>query len=191
MKTVRSTRRKKNSSDGTFHPLEARRAPTALLVIGYGNTLRGDDAAGPRVAQAVEALRLPAVRVLTCHQLAPELAEPIAQAQRVVFVDAAVDRPRKVRLRVLRPHTGAPTSSHAADPRALLALARELFGRAPRAWWLTIPAIRFDFGETLSATTRRGIALAVQKIRALAGAGRSNVPRAVRRAPQRVFSSTK
>ena len=27
-----------------------------LLVIGYGNTLRGDDGVGPRVADAVEAL---------------------------------------------------------------------------------------------------------------------------------------
>jgi Ni,Fe-hydrogenase maturation factor len=27
---------------------------TDLLVIGYGNTLRGDDGVGPRVAEAVE-----------------------------------------------------------------------------------------------------------------------------------------
>ncbi|MDW8308397.1 MAG: hydrogenase maturation protease [Verrucomicrobiales bacterium] len=149
-----------NRSDRATHP--------ALLVIGYGNTLRGDDAAGPRVAEAVEALRLPGVRVIACHQLTPELAEPIAQADRVVFVDAAVAPPRKVRLRRLTPRTTAQPMSHATDPRALLTLARELFGRVPRAWWLTIPAVRFDFGESLSATTRRGIALALKRIQRLA-----------------------
>lgn len=190
MKTIRSTRRKKNSSVGAFHPLEARRAPTALLVIGYGNTLRGDDAAGPRAAEAIAALALPGVRVLSCHQLTPELAEPLAEAQRAVFVDAAVDRPRTVRLRPLKPQTAARPASHATDPRALLALARELFGRAPRAWWLTIPAARFDFGETLSPLTRRGIALAVNRIRALAGVQRG-MARSARRSPHRAFSSTK
>ena len=35
---------------------------TNLLVIGYGNTLRGDDGLGPRVAEAVAALNLPGDR---------------------------------------------------------------------------------------------------------------------------------
>ncbi len=59
----------------------------------------------------------------------------------------------------------------AYDPqgrRILLALARQLFGRAPRAWWLTIPASRFDFGEALSLQARRGVAQAVTMIRTLA-----------------------
>ena len=35
-----------------------------LLVIGYGNTLRRDDGVGPRVAEAVEGLRLAGVRTI-------------------------------------------------------------------------------------------------------------------------------
>src|SRR5687767_15002380 len=67
-----------------------------LLVIGYGNTLRRDDGVGPRVAETVGALRLPGVRTLVCQQLSPEHAEPISQADAVVFVDAAVDAPGEV-----------------------------------------------------------------------------------------------
>jgi hydrogenase maturation protease len=74
-----------------------------LLVIGYGNTLRGDDGVGPRVAEAVERLQLPGVRTLICQQLSPEHAEMISQAERVVFVDAAVDGPKEVQLRELVP----------------------------------------------------------------------------------------
>lgn len=191
MRTARRPRQKKSSSRGLLRPSKHSPARTLWLVLGYGNTLRGDDAAGPRVAEAVAALDLPGVRALACHQLTPELAETLAQSERVVFVDAAVDRPLRVRLRPLRPGPPASVGSHFSDPRAVLALARQLFGRAPRAWWLTIPALRFEFGETLSAPTRRGIAEALNRIRALVNAPRSSERRHGRGARQRAFSRTK
>ncbi len=135
-----------------------------FLVIGYGNTLRGDDGVGPRVAEAIEKLNLPGVRTLICQQLSPECADPISQAHTVVFVDAAVDAPRDVRLRKLEPSESSQLIAHAADPRTLLALARDVFGHAPRAWWLTIPAVKLDFSETLTPEAQRGLAEAVQKI---------------------------
>jgi len=139
----------------------------AFLIIGYGNTLRGDDAAGPRVAETVAAMNLPGVRVLACPLLTPELADPISQAQTVLFVDAAVDAPHKVRLRKLHPAKSAQILAHAANPPALLALARDVFGRAPQAWCLTIPAMKFDFGGDFSPKTQQAIAIALQKIESL------------------------
>ena len=138
-----------------------------LLVIGYGNTLRGDDGVGPRVAEAVEALKLPGVRTFTCQQLSPEHAEMISQAARVVFVDAAVDAPKEVQLRELVPGDTTQLMAHAADPRTMLALAREVFAHAPKAWWLTIPAVSLEFSEVLSRETRDGLAVAVQRIKVL------------------------
>lgn len=139
-----------------------------LLVIGYGNTLRGDDGVGPKVAEAVEALKLPGVRTFICQQLSPEHAELISQAERVVFVDAAVDAPKEVQLRELVPGETTQLMAHAADPRTMLALAREVFGRAPKAWWLTIPVERMEFGETLTPYAEAGSAEAISKIRVLA-----------------------
>lgn len=137
-----------------------------LLVIGYGNTLRSDDGAGPRVAEAVAAMNLPGVRALVCPLLTPELADPISQTRAVLFVDAAVDAPHEVRLRRLEPAESAQIMTHAADPRTLLALAREVFGHAPEAWWLTIPAVNFDFGGGFSEPTQQGIAAALEKTQA-------------------------
>lgn len=142
----------------------------ALLVIGYGNTLRGDDGVGPRVAEAVQALQLPGVLTLICQQLSPEHADPISQAERVVFVDAAVDAPREVQFRELEPGDTTQLMAHAADPRTMLALARDVFGHAPRAWWLTIPAAQMEFGEELSPETQRGMNAAVGRILQLANA---------------------
>ena len=138
--------------------------PAGFLVIGYGNTLRGDDGVGPRVAEAIEKLNLPGVRTLVCQQLSPEYADPVSRAHTVVFVDAAVDAPREVQLRKLEPADSSQLMAHAADPRTMLALARDVFGHAPQAWWLTIPAVNLDFSETLTPEAQRGFAEAVEKI---------------------------
>ena len=139
-----------------------------FLVIGYGNELRGDDGVGPKVAAAVEALHLPGVRTLICQQLSPEHAEPVSQAQVMVFVDAAVDAAREVQFRKLEPAGSTQLMAHAADPRTMLALARDVFGHCPEAWWLTIPAEYTGFTEELSPSVQRGLKEAVDKIRALA-----------------------
>ncbi len=139
-----------------------------LLVIGYGNTLRRDDGVGPRVAEAVEALNLPGVRTLICPLLSPEYADPIARARRVIFVDAAVDKTDGVHFRKLEPGETSQLMAHAADPRTMLALARDVFGRSPEAWWLTIPAIHLGFGTDYSPAAEAGFHTAVAKIRLLA-----------------------
>lgn len=138
-----------------------------FLVIGYGNTLRGDDGVGVRVAEAVAALHLPGVHTMNCHQLSPEDAERVSQAGRVIFVDAAAGG-SEVQLVPLSPGETTQLMAHAADPRTVLALAREIFGHAPEAWALTIPAVRMGFSEELTPQAQQGLEQAVQWIRSLA-----------------------
>jgi len=138
-----------------------------LLVIGYGNTLRGDDGVGPRVAEAVDALHLPGVHTLICQQLSPEHAAPISLAQTVIFVDAAMDGPNEVQLRPLEAGATTQLMAHAANPRTMLALSRDVFGHVPQAWWLTIPAVNMNFSEDLTPEAQRGLAEAVAKIQTL------------------------
>jgi len=137
------------------------------LVIGYGNTLRGDDGVGPRVAETLEAMHLPGVKTLICQQLSPEHAAPISLADTVIFVDAAVDSPKQVQLRRLQPSDTSQLMAHAADPRTMLALSRDVFGHVPQAWWLTIPAVSLEFSESLTPKARLGFAEAVDKIQKL------------------------
>jgi hydrogenase maturation protease len=139
-----------------------------LLVIGYGNSLRGDDGVGPRVAEAVEALNLPGVTTLVAGMLTPELAANVSKADRVILVDAAIDATREVHVRPLAPADSSQIMAHAADPRTILALARDVFGHVPEAWWLTIPAMELGFSEQLSSLAEKGVGEAVTKIRELA-----------------------
>jgi len=143
-------------------------APTGLLVIGYGNTLRRDDGVGPKVAEAVAALALPGVRTLACPLLTPELAEAVSQARVVMFVDAAVDAPREVQKRTLAPAGSSQVMAHAASPPTLLALARDVFGHAPEAWLITVPVEDLGMGEELSPLAQRGFKRAVQEVKTCA-----------------------
>jgi hydrogenase maturation protease len=99
--------------------------------------------------------------------LTPELADPLSRARNVIFVDAALAAPREVQMRKLEPGESSQLMAHAADPRILLALARDVFDHAPQAWWLTIPVVKLDFSEELSPEVQCGLAEAVEKIQAL------------------------
>jgi hydrogenase maturation protease len=139
-----------------------------VLVIGYGNELRGDDAAGPRVVQALEKAGLPDVRTLVAHQLTPELSELISQARAAIFVDASRSpAARKVAARRLDRSLAVDMPAHGSNPRAVLALALAIFGRCPPAWLVTIPGSNFDFGAALSPAAERGVAAAVVCVRRL------------------------
>jgi hydrogenase maturation protease len=139
-----------------------------ILVIGYGNDLRGDDAAGQRAAAHVHAWALPGVEVRTLHQLTPELADPLADSDRAIFLDAhPVSNGTAVRIRSISATTATTRFAHAYDPQGLLTLTQTAFGRSPEAWWITIPALDFAFGAPLSPLTERGIADALTAIRFL------------------------
>lgn len=137
-----------------------------MLVIGYGNELRQDDGVGPRVARMVAGWRRPGVEAMAVHQLTPELAERVKQAERVVFVDAGLGQ--DVAARRLQPVQAAAAWGHTCDPPGLLALAEVLYGPGPEAWLVQVPAVCLGFGEELSAVAQRGMAMAVEQIRELA-----------------------
>ena len=140
-----------------------------LLVIGFGNTLRRDDGVGPEVAGQVEALQLPGVRTLVCHQLTPELAELISRSARVVFVDADAKAAGEAALRPIEAAEAGQVLAHATDPRSLLALSQHIFGAVPQAWVLAVPVDDLGFGDGLSPRAAAGLAVALRQIRALAG----------------------
>jgi hydrogenase maturation protease len=139
-----------------------------ILLIGYGNDLRGDDGIGIVVAETVEAWRLPGVEVVTAHQLMPELSDPISQSSLVIFVDAAATgTPGEVSISPLEPADPTSSSAHAGDPAKLLGLAQTVFGKCPPAWYVTVVAEDMNFREGLTEIAKRGVGEALERIREL------------------------
>lgn len=129
------------------------------LIIGYGNPIRGDDAVGLRVAELAAAKGYHAIAVT---QLVPELAEPISQAERVVFVDCDT-RLSPGEISITEPESGQ--SFHGAtNPSALLDLADDLYGRRPEAIAIGIGPATLDLSESLSAIVESAVARALNSL---------------------------
>ena len=129
------------------------------LILACGNTLREDDGVGPLLASWAEVQWRddPRVRVICDHQWTPEMAEEVAAAEAVIFVDCSLDQaPGEMLLREL---SSAPLKpglvTHHLGAAELLRVAEDLYGSQPRrACLLTIGAGSIELGEGLSEALR-------------------------------------
>ncbi len=138
-----------------------------VVVIGIGNPLRGDDGIGWHAAQRLEALAFPpeSVRVVTTHQLLPELAELLSRADLALFIDATVDgAASEIRIRDVPPQPGQTAFSHAFTPEALLHAARDWYGHAPRGLLFTIGGEDFGHTDALSEQVRAALPDLVSRV---------------------------
>jgi hydrogenase maturation protease len=125
------------------------------LILACGNTLRGDDGVGLWLAAWTEQRfsNQPGVRVIADHQWTPELAEDVARAQSVLFIDCSLDaKPGSLHLTPVEPVSGSPEhNTHHLGAAELLALGRELYNSLPHeALQLTIGAGSTELGEEFS-----------------------------------------
>jgi hydrogenase maturation protease len=175
-------------------PEHAEPAAGRVLVVACGNTLRGDDAVGSEIAELLAAeLEGAGVLLIVTDQLLPELAEDASRSRRVVFVDAAADRPAGsvgVEAVTARPGAadggvspGPPTGrvgrpsraldpfSHGMAPADVLALARDLYSATPDAVVVSVGAESFEPGAALSPAVRSAIPSAARAVLAAVRAG--------------------
>ena len=125
------------------------------LVLACGNSLRSDDGVGPKLATwAEERFREePDVRVVSRQQWTPDLAQDIAAADSVLFVDSSVDSiPGRVCLSPVQSNRGnGDAATHSLEAHELLGLTRSIYGSiASHAMLLTVGASSTELGETLS-----------------------------------------
>ena len=136
------------------------RSMTRVLILGYGNPLRGDDAAGWEAARALAGLEAgDQVEVHALHQLTPEWAESLSRCSRAIFIDASVeDAPGQVSCRRITP-LGAKggTFTHDLTPEILLGMAITLYGACPEALLISIGAESFEPGADLSHAVAQGL----------------------------------
>jgi hydrogenase maturation protease len=140
------------------------------LIVGFGNSLRGDDAIGEIVAQAFSGeAAIDGANVVICLQLTPELAEHLAVVDLVVFIDAAAGiQPGRI---VVTPLRGAPALSvglvHHLNPEELLFLSSSLYGRSPQAFLVAVGAGSLELDEGLSEPVAAAVPAAIAAVRQL------------------------
>lgn len=158
-----------------------------ILVIGYGNPLRGDDGFGGLAAGLLEARRIPGVKVVVSHQLNPELAALLTESSYAIFLDAvdgsspaSETSHSQEKQRLPGTLTAAPVENcdisisgmHHFEPGSLLALAKAVYGEAPPATLIAVTARSFDHSTEISDEVRRAAAKAAEAIAASIRAGK-------------------
>lgn len=143
--------------------------PDRPLVIGFGNRLRGDDAAGLAVAERLRG-RLPGATVLASETVPPDLFSWWGPTSRVVLVDAAcgvlapgavhrfdaLEAPLPCELLRVSTHTGGVAEA-VELARALASLPRELVVYG-------IEGAAFEHGAPLSAPVARAVDEVVERV---------------------------
>jgi Ni,Fe-hydrogenase maturation factor len=151
-----------------------------ILVIGYGNPLRGDDGFGALAAGYVERRQIPGLEVIVSHQLNPELADLLHQSSYAIFLDAVASAPPCATKSPVEGHGGDQPGTlratpvehcdlssggmHHFEPGSLLALAQAIYGQAPPATLITATARSFHHGSEISAEVRQAAATAAEAI---------------------------
>jgi hydrogenase maturation protease len=145
-------------------------APVApLLVFGWGNLSRGDDALGPLLIQRLRAdsATRDGMEFLDDYQLQIEHALDLVGRTRVLFVDASRSGCAPFEVTRLHAARDASATTHALSPQALLQVFCDLQRHDPPP--CTLLAIRgehFALGEAPSALAMEHLAAALQWVRA-------------------------
>jgi hydrogenase maturation protease len=123
-----------------------------LVVIGWGNDARGDDALGPLLLRRIEAMRQPDVETIEAYQLQIEHALDLDGFEAALFIDASYDAPPPFRFAEIGPSAARTPATHALAPEAVLDVFVQIKGRAPPpAYLLAVRGEKFELGEGLSA----------------------------------------
>lgn len=142
-----------------------------VVIIGYGNVLRGDDGIGPLAARSL-AVRLAdqPVTVLEAHQLLPEMAWFVSQAELVVLIDAATGaaageiRRQRLEYAAEQRSMALGVVGHHLTGQQLLAGCRTLYGASPEVFLITVTVESFEVGEGLSEAAQEALPCLVEQV---------------------------
>ena len=123
-----------------------------LVVFGWGNEARGDDALGPLLLRRIAARQAPEVETVEDCQLQIEHALDLVGFDAALFLDADRAARAPCVFREIRARAGRAPSTHALAPEAVLQVFAEVERCAPPpAFVLGMRGERFGLGEELSA----------------------------------------
>jgi hydrogenase maturation protease len=127
----------------------------AILVLGWGNLSRGDDALGPLLVAGLQERLPPAlqseVEFLDDYQLQVEHALDLVGRTHILFVDASLNCAAPFEAHPVQARRDTSYTSHALSAEALLQVFEDMQGHAaPPATLLALRGKVFGLGEPLS-----------------------------------------
>jgi hydrogenase maturation protease len=143
-----------------------------ILIYGYGNIGRQDDALGVLTAENIEKFlsqnSMEGVEVESNFQLNIEDAETISAYDLVIFVDASLETTEDLWYVPVEPTNKVNFSMHAVSPGFIVKLCEELHSKAPQAYILHIKGFSYGFLGEMTKEAQKNLQKAthflIQKI---------------------------
>ena len=132
-----------------------------VLVYGYGNPGRQDDALGVLISEHIckwaEEIKYQHVDTDSNYQLNVEDATALQGRKLVIFADASKEDLESFVLTKLEPSSSISFSNHAVSPEYIIHLTRELFEEKPEAYLLHIKGYQWEFSEGITENAKNNM----------------------------------
>ena len=134
-----------------------------ILLIGIGNSGRGDDGLGWAFLDTVQLEKNLDAELVYKYQLNIEDAEMISEADKVLFIDADNRKLEDGFLMVeCEPKDSFEFTTHALSPGVIIALSKNLYGRIPEAYILSIEGEEWELKEGLGINAKNNLEKALE-----------------------------
>lgn len=143
-----------------------------LLLFGYGNPGRGDDALGPTLIDRVKLSGFSEVECQCDMQLQIEHVTDLAGCTQALFIDADLSCTKPFVYSKLVAEKDNSYTTHAISPSTLLQVYQEVYGcAAPPTFLLRIRGYHFQLGAALSLKATANLEAAVKLVNRLCEKG--------------------
>ena len=130
-----------------------------ILVFGYGNQSRGDDALGPLFLEHIyQEIDSSMIEFQTDFQLQIEHALDLEYRDLILFVDATEKCNKEFTFEKLTAENDRSYSTHAISPNAVMQVFLQIKGNPPPpCFLLSIHGIQFELGANLSQDAEKSL----------------------------------
>ncbi|WP_310441624.1 hypothetical protein [Sulfurimonas sp.] len=101
------------------------------VIIGYGNSLRGEDAFGLDVIKELQRLSLKDTKLISGHQLIPEIVLELLDANEIIFIDTCHNEKNNYSLACSLAQQNNLNLSHHISPKTIIEMLNTLYGNHP------------------------------------------------------------
>jgi len=128
------------------------------VIIGYGNTLRGEDGFGVDVIEELQKHNLKGTKLISCFQLTPELSLELLEAQEIIFIDACFSLSNNYALACSIDEKRNNTNlSHHISPKIIIDILDSVYSKKPKFLIYSMLTNSFDRIDDLSIYNKRVI----------------------------------
>lgn len=114
------------------------------VIIGYGNELRGEDAFGIDTIKRLQKLELKDTKLLSMHQLMPEIVLQLLDADEIIFIDACYDEKNHYTLACSLTEQNNLNLSHHISPKTISQMLKSLYAKMPKFFIYSMMSKNFE-----------------------------------------------